>query len=200
VVKGSTPTQAGIQMLPMMGGLFVMSMVTGRVISKIGRYRMFPIAGTLLVAVAMLLLARLQIGTPIHVMYIDMGILGCGLGMVMQVLILAVQNSVEFRHVGVATSGATLFRSIGGSIGVAAFGAVFSNGLASRLEKLLPPDTELPHALGPTAIHALPQALRDDYLHAFAGALHTVYLAAACVVLVAFALAWLLKDHPLRKQ
>jgi fucose permease len=200
VVKGSTPSQAGMQMLPMMGGLFIMSMVTGRLISKIGKYRMFPIAGTLLVAVAMFLLARLQIATPIHVMYLDMGILGCGLGMVMQVLILAVQNTVEFRHMGVATSGATLFRSIGGSIGVAGFGAVFSNGLASRLETLVPTNTELPHALGPTAIHQLPPALRNDYLQAFAGALHTVYLSAACVVLLAFALAWLLKDHPLRKR
>jgi hypothetical protein len=174
--------------------------VTGRTISKIGRYRMFPIAGTLLVSVAMLLLARLQIDTPIHVMYLDMGILGCGLGMVMQVLILAMQNTVEFRHVGVATSGATLFRSIGGSVGVAAFGAVFSNGLAARLEKRIPPDTQLPHALGPAAIHQLPDALRADYLQAFAGALHMVYLSAACVVLLAFACAWLLKDHPLRKQ
>ncbi|MGY6257405.1 MDR family MFS transporter [Paraburkholderia caledonica] len=200
VVKGSTPTEAGMQMLPMMGGLFVMSMVTGRLISKIGRYRMFPIAGTLLVAIAMMLLARLQIDTPIHVMYLDMGVLGCGLGMVMQVLILAVQNTVEFKHMGVATSGATLFRSIGGSIGVAAFGAVFSNGLAARLEKLIPPDTELPHALGPAAIRHLPDALRADYLQAFAGALHTVYLSAACVVLLAFVLAWLLKDHPLREH
>ncbi|WP_233835214.1 MDR family MFS transporter [Paraburkholderia sp. ZP32-5] len=200
VVKGSTPSEAGMQMLPMMGGLFIMSMVTGRIISKIGKYRIFPIIGTLLVSIAMVLLARLQIDTPIHVMYLYVGLLGCGLGMVMQVLVLAVQNTVEFKHMGVATSGVTLFRSIGGSIGVASFGAVFSNGLASRLERLIPPDTELPHALGPAAIHQLPEALRNDYLHAFAGALHTVYLSAACVVVFAFALAWLLKDHPLRKQ
>jgi EmrB/QacA subfamily drug resistance transporter len=200
VVKGSTPSEAGMQMLPMMGGLLVMSVITGRIISKIGKYRMFPIGGTFLVCVAMILLARLQISTPIHVMYLYMGILGLGLGMVMQVLILAVQNTVEFRHMGVATSGATLFRSIGGSVGVAAFGAVFSNGLAARLQTLIPPDTELPRSLGPTAIHQLPAALRDDYLQAFAGALHTVYLSAACVVVLAFALAWLLKDHPLRKH
>ncbi|MEX3898971.1 MDR family MFS transporter [Paraburkholderia sp. BR10954] len=200
VVKASTPSQAGMQMLPMMGGLFILSMVTGRLISKIGKYRLFPIIGTFLVSVAMLLLARLQIDTPIHVMYLYMGLLGCGLGMVMQVLVLAVQNTVEFKHMGVATSGVTLFRSIGGSIGVAGFGAVFSNGLAARLEKLIPPDTELPQALGPAAIHQLPEALRNDYLHAFAGALHTVYLSAACVVVLAFALAWLLKDHPLRRH
>jgi EmrB/QacA subfamily drug resistance transporter len=200
VVKGSTPSEAGMQMLPMMGGLLVMSVITGRVISKIGKYRMFPIGGTFLVAVAMTLLARLEISTPIHVMYLYMGLLGLGLGMVMQVLILAVQNTVEFRHMGVATSGATLFRSIGGSVGVAGFGAVFSNGLAARLETLIPPDTELPHSLGPAAIHQLPTALRDDYLQAFSGALHMVYLSASCVVVLAFALAWLLKDHPLRKH
>ncbi len=97
-----------------------------------------------------------------------------------------------------ATSGATLFRSIGGSVGVAAFGAVFSNGLATRLQTLLPPNTELPSALGPVAIHQLPAALRDNYLQAFSGALHTVYLTAAGVVLLAFALAWLMRDHPLR--
>ena len=200
VVKGSTPSEAGMQMLPMMGGLLVMSVITGRVISKIGKYRMFPIGGTFLVAVAMTLLARLEISTPIHVMYLYMGLLGLGLGMVMQVLILAVQNTVEFKHMGVATSGATLFRSIGGSVGVAGFGAVFSNGLAARLQTLIPPDTELPHALGPAAINQLPIALRDDYLQAFSGALHMVYLSASCVVVLAFALAWLLKDHPLRKH
>ena len=200
VVNGSTPSEAGMQMLPMMGGLLVMSVITGRVISKIGKYRMFPIGGTFLVAVAMTLLARLEISTPIHVMYLYMGLLGLGLGMVMQVLILAVQNTVEFKHMGVATSGATLFRSIGGSVGVAGFGAVFSNGLAARLQTLIPPDTELPHALGPAAINQLPIALRDDYLQAFSGALHMVYLSASCVVVLAFALAWLLKDHPLRKH
>ncbi|WP_229514574.1 MFS transporter [Paraburkholderia terrae] len=200
VVKNSTPSEAGMQMLPMMGGVLLMSIITGRIISRIGKYRMFPIMGTFLVGVAMVLLTTLKLETPVHVMYAYMGVLGCGLGMVMQVLILAVQNAVPFKHLGTATSGATLFRSIGGSVGVAAFGAIFSNGLASRLQALIPPDTELPHALGPAAIHHLPAVLRDDYLQAFASALHTVYVVAACVVVLAFALAWLLRDHPLRKQ
>jgi len=133
-------------------------------------------------------------------MYLYMGLLGCGLGMVMQVLILAVQNTVEFRHMGVATSGATLFRSIGGSVGVAAFGAVFAHGLNARLAKVLTPDVELPQPLTPDAIHHLPTTLRDGYLNAFAGALHTVYLVAACVVVFAFVLAWLLQDVPLRNK
>jgi predicted MFS family arabinose efflux permease len=200
VVKGSSPSEAGMQLLPMMGGVMLMSVITGRLISRIGKYRMFPIAGTFLVAVAMILLARLKLNTPLTVMYVYMALLGCGLGMVMQVLILAVQNAVAFRHMGVATSGATLFRSIGGSVGVAAFGAVFSHGLNARLATVITPDVQLPQPLTPAAIHALPAALRDGYLNAFAGALHTVYLVAACVVVFSFALSWLLQDVPLRNK
>ncbi|WP_027819508.1 MDR family MFS transporter [Paraburkholderia bannensis] len=198
IVKGSTPSQAGVQMLPMMGGVLLMSVIAGRIISKIGKYRMFPIIGTACVAVAMMLLARLEIATPITQMYLYMGLLGCGLGMVMQVLILAVQNTVEFRHMGVATSGATLFRSIGGSVGVAAFGAVFSHGLHTRLATLMSADVELPQPLTPEVIRHLPPALHAQYLDAFAGALHTVYLSAACVVVLAFVLSWLMRNAPLR--
>jgi hypothetical protein len=134
------------------------------------------------------------------VLYVYVGMLGLGLGMVMQVLILAVQNSVHFRHMGVATSGATLFRSIGGSIGVAAFGAIFTNGLHARLDLLIPAGTELPRTLGPTTVHQLPPVLRDDYLQAFGGALHMVYLVAAGIIVLAFALTWFLEDVPLKKR
>jgi hypothetical protein len=156
--------------------------------------------GTALVSAAMLLLSTLDLDTPLAVMNIYMALLGLGLGMVMQVLVLAVQNVVEFRLTGVATSSAALFRSIGGSVGVAAFGAIFSNSLRPRLETLIPPGTELPQSLGPQAVAHLPAALHDDYLHAFAGSMHTVYLVAACIALIAFALSWFLKDHPLRKR
>jgi EmrB/QacA subfamily drug resistance transporter len=200
VVKGSTPSQAGIQLLPLMGGIVISSIVSGRIISKIGKYRFFPIAGTLLAGVAMGLLGTLQNSTPVEIMYVYVSLLGLGLGMVMQVLILAVQNSVHFRHMGVATSGVTLFRSIGGSIGVAAFGAIFTNELHARLAAIIPPGTELPHSLGPKTVHQLPPELRDDYLQAFGGALHMVYLIAACIIVVAFVLAWLLEDVPLRKK
>jgi EmrB/QacA subfamily drug resistance transporter len=198
VVKGSTPTAAGMQLLPMMGGVLLMSIVAGRLISRIGKYRMFPIFGTLLVAIGMVLLSTLKLDTPLATLNIYMGLLGCGLGMVMQVLILAVQNTVEHRHMGVATSGATLFRSIGGSIGVATFGAVFSNGLASRLQRMIPAGAELPHSMGPGTIHQLPDVLRADYLQAFAGSLHTVFIVAACIVTFAFVLSLFLKDYPLR--
>jgi EmrB/QacA subfamily drug resistance transporter len=200
VVKGSTPSQAGLQITPMMAGVLLSSIVSGRVISKIGKYRFFPIAGTALVACAMMLLSTLQLATPLPIMYAYMGLLGLGLGMVMQVLVLAAQNAVEFRFIGVATSGATLFRSIGGSVGVAAFGAIFTNGLRSRLEAVIPAGVELPQSLGPKAIQQLPAALHDDYLNAFAASMHTVYLVAAGIVLIAFALAWLIRNQPLRKH
>ncbi|WP_367188545.1 MDR family MFS transporter [Burkholderia sp. Ed8] len=200
VVKGSTPSQAGLQLLPMMGGMLVTSIVSGRLISRLGSYRMFPIAGTLIGGVAMALLATLTLDTPLHTMYAYMALLGIGLGMVMPVLTLAVQNTVEFRHMGVATSGATLFRSIGGSLGVAAFGALFSHGLQSRMMHARPAGTALPPALGPAAVHQLPGAVRDAYLHAFAGSLHVVYLSAATVIAIAFVLAWFVEDAPLRKH
>ncbi|NHL69327.1 MFS transporter [Burkholderia ambifaria] len=198
VVKGSTPSQAGMQLLPMMGGMLAMSIASGRLISRFGTYRPFPIAGTLLGGIAMALLSTLSLDTPLHTMYAYMALLGIGLGMVMPVLTLAVQNTVEFRHMGVATSGATLFRSIGGSLGVAAFGALFSHGLQSRLTQALPAGTELPPALGPAAVHQLPEAVRAAYLHAFAGSLHVVYLSAAGVIAIAFVLAWFVQSAPLR--
>jgi MFS family permease len=199
VVKGSTPSQAGMQMLPLMGGLLITSIASGRIISKIGKYRAFPIAGTLVACVAMFLLSTLKISTSIGVMYLYMGLLGAGLGMVMQVLVLAVQNGVEFQHMGVATSGVTLFRSIGGSIGVAAFGALFTQGLRTRLQEILPPGTNLPRLLGPATVHQLPAAVRDDYLQAFGDSMHSVYLIAGCFIAVAFVLACKLKNVPLRK-
>ncbi|MGU7778774.1 MDR family MFS transporter [Burkholderia sp. PU8-34] len=200
VVKGSTPSQAGMQLLPMMGGMLVMSVVSGRLISRLGKYRLFPIAGTLVGGIAMALLSTLSLDTPLNTIYGYMALLGIGLGMVMPVLVLAVQNTIDFRHMGVATSGVTLFRSIGGSLGVAAFGALFSNGLQSRLASTLPAGTELPPSLGPATVRHLPDAVRDAYLHAFAGSLHVVYLSAATVIAIAFVLAWFVEDAPLRKR
>jgi len=199
VAKGSTPSQAGLQILPMMAGILSTSIISGRLISRIGKYRWFPICGTALVACGMFLMSTLQLATPLHTMYLFMLLLGLGLGMVMQVLVLAVQNAVPFKNVGVATSGATLFRSIGGSVGVATFGAIFTNGLQSRLADTMPAGAELPRSMGPTTLEHLPAALRDTYLNAFAGSMHVVFLVAGAVVLLAFALSWFMQDKPLRK-
>jgi len=199
VVKNATPTSAGLQMLPLMGGLLVVSAVTGRLISRWGRYRMFPILGTLLQVVALGLLSRLDLDTPMALMNLYMGLLGAGLGMVMQVLVLAVQNSVEPRHMGVATSGATLFRSIGGAIGVSLFGALFSHALLGGLASDFDASAGGPASLSPAAVHALPAALQHSYLQAFSGAMQGVFLLAGGITSVAFALSWLLREVPLRR-
>ncbi|NNN24541.1 MDR family MFS transporter [Pseudomonas nitroreducens] len=195
VVKDATPTSAGLQMLPLMGAMLIVSAITGRLISRWGRYRVFPILGTLLQVIALALLSRLDLQSSMLQMNLYMALLGAGLGMVMQVLILAVQNNVEFRHMGVATSGATLFRSIGVSV----FGALFSHELMSRLVSAFPASVGSPANLSPAAVHALPAALRQAYLEAFSGSMHWVFLVACMVSAVAFALSWLLQEVPLRK-
>jgi hypothetical protein len=125
-------------------------------------------------------------------------VLGLGLGMVMQVLVLAVQNAVDPRNMGVATSGSTLFRQIGGSIGVAIFGTIFANRLNAELGSRLPPNVPRPSSDEPAAIRALPPPVRSAFEQAFAVALHPVFLTAAGVALLAFALAWLIPALPLR--
>ncbi|SKC04013.1 MDR family MFS transporter [Luteibacter sp. 22Crub2.1] len=199
VVKGVSPTGAGMQLLPLMGGVLVSSIVSGRVISRIGRYRIFPIVGTFIATVALTLLGTLHNDSPIALLYAYAGLLGLGLGMVLQVLILATQNSVDMKHMGVATSGVTLFRSIGGSVGVSVFGAVFSNGLQSRLADMMPAGVPAPHSLRPDAVNALPPDVHARYLEAFGASLHTVYDVGACVIAVAFFFAWWMKDMPLRR-
>ena len=199
VVKGSSPSAAGMQLLPLMGALLVSSIVSGRIISRIGRYRLFPIFGTLLSFIGMLMLGNLKLSTTLPQLYLYIGVLGFGLGMVMQVLVLAVQNSVSMKQLGVATSSVTLFRSIGGSIGVAAFGALFTQGLRSQLEKLIPEGTPIPRSLSAQAVQQLPAAIRDDYLQAFATALHSVYQISAGVMVLAFILSLLQKDVVLKK-
>ncbi len=198
VVKGVSPTRAGIALTPMMAGVLVTSIASGRIISRIGRYRLFPIAGTAVMTVGLALLATLSVGTGALTAGAYMLVLGLGLGSVMQVLVLAVQNAVDYRDLGVATSGTTLFRSIGGSIGVSLFGAIFTATLTANLAGRLPAGAALPAATASDAIQALPTAVRTVYLEAFTAALHPVFLYAAAVAALGFALTWFLKEVPLR--
>lgn len=197
VVKGVSPSAAGMQLTPMMGGVLLTSTISGQIISRIGRYRMFPILGTAVMSLGLFLLSTLTVETSTWFASGYMLVLGLGLGMVMQVLVLAVQNSVDFRDLGVATSGTTLFRSTGGSVGVSLFGAIFAASLASRLAAALP-GTALPGATDPHSIAMLPAAVRTAYLEAFTAALHPVFLSAAVIAVGAFGLSFLLKETPLR--
>ena len=205
VVRGASPTSSGLQLLPVMGGLLLTSIVSGQVITRTGRYRWFPIAGTAVGVVGLLLLAQLDRETSTALAAVYMLIFGMGLGMVMQVLVLAVQNAVDYEMLGVATSGATLFRSIGGSLGTALLGAVFSNKLSHELAATLPLGGRGAAAAGnvgsldPSAVEKLPASIRDAYLASFTDAVDLVFLVGAGIMFIAFLLTWLIPERPLRQ-
>ena len=199
IAKGVSPTRSGLQLTPLMLGLLVTSVVSGQLISRWGKYRIFPIIGTAVITVGMILLSRLGVSTSLWMAALAMVVLGLGLGMVMQVLVLAVQNAVDYKFLGVATSGSTMFRSIGGSIGVSLFGAIFANRLHTELAHRFGQNVHLPVATAPAAIRALPPAVRNSYAHALTAALSPVFFVAALISSVAFVLALLLPDVPLRQ-
>ncbi len=198
IVKGHSPTQSGLLLTPMMVGVLITSITSGNIISRTGRYRPFPIMGTAVAAIAVFLLSRLAVATPIWLAALYMLVLGLGLGMVMQVLVLAAQNAVPYKLLGVATSGSTLFRQIGGSIGVSIFGAIFANRLATEIADRLPRGVHVPAAANPTVIQHLPPAVKQPYIEAFTAAIQPVFLAATGFAIAAFLLTWLLREVPLR--
>ncbi|MQS39414.1 MDR family MFS transporter [Streptomyces katsurahamanus] len=204
VVHGISPTLSGVHMLPMVVGMLLASTVSGQLVSRTGRWKVFPIAGTGVTAIGLLLLHRLTETSSTWQISLYFFVFGSGLGLVMQVLVLVVQNAVSYADLGVATSGATFFRSIGASFGVAIFGTIFSNGLGSRLDEALrgravPPGADAGAlAADPQGIPKLPPDLRQPVIHAFSTAITSVFLYAVPVVLVAFAVAWFLKEDRLR--
>ena len=199
VVRGLSPTASGLQLLPLMAGLLMASIGSGQVITRTGRYRWFPILGTAIAAAGMLLLSRLDATTGTGEAAAYMFVLGVGLGLTMQVLVLAVQNAVPYAQLGMATSSATLFRSIGGSLGTAILGAIFANRLSHELGTVPGARTLDTASLNPAQLESLPRTLRDAYVGAFTDSLSTVFVIAGAVVAVAFLLAWFLEERPLRR-
>ncbi|MFD9392477.1 DHA2 family efflux MFS transporter permease subunit [Streptomyces sp. NPDC060000] len=204
VVRGVSPTLSGVHMLPMVAGLLLSSTVSGQIVSRTGRWKVFPIAGTGVTTLGLLLLHRLDEHSSTAGMSACFFVFGLGLGLVMQVLVLIVQNAVAYEDLGVATSGATFFRSIGASFGVAIFGTVFAGRLADKLTEAFR-GVRLPSGVSvgglesdPRGIPELPSALRPQALHAYASAITDVFLYAAPVALLGFVLAWFLKEDPLR--
>jgi EmrB/QacA subfamily drug resistance transporter len=204
-VHAATPTSSGLQLLPLVCGMLVTFTVSGRLVTKWGRYKIFPVIGTALMSVGLFLFSLLAPSTPLWVSSIYMVVLGLGIGCVMQVLVVAVQNAVPRSQLGTATSSSTFFRSIGGSFGVAVFGAIFNNRLAANLPRYLPPSAlRAVHgsniSASPAQLDALPPAIHHGYVLAFSDSLHAVFLIGAPISLLAFVLTWFLKDLPLRGQ
>jgi MFS family permease len=200
IVKNQSPTDSGLLMLPLMVGLVTTSIASGRVISRTGRYKPFPIAGLAQASVGFFLLSRLHADSSLVTAGLCMAIVGVGIGMVMQVLVLAVQNAVDRRDLGAATSAAMFFRSMGGAVGVAVFGALFSHRLRELLPDLLGgAGTGSGRLLGtPDAIHQLPPPGRDAVVHAFSASLQTVFLAAVPFSLAGFLVVLFLPELRLR--
>lgn len=201
MVDGASATESGLLMLPMMAGIVGASIVSGQLISHTGRYKVYPVLGSLVSAVGMWLLSRLETDTPRLHYSVWMAVLGTGIGMVMPVLVLAVQNAVRPADLGTATSANNYFRQIGGSVGAAVFGTLFANRLADALAERLPtragsplPD---PESITPQTVHALPPALRDLYIDAYADAMPRIFLYLVPVLVLGLLIAFFLKEKPL---
>ncbi|MBZ3903412.1 MDR family MFS transporter [Streptomyces griseiscabiei] len=204
VVHGVSPTMSGVHMLPMVFGLLLASTVSGQIVSRTGRWKVFPLAGTGVTTLGLLLLHQLDADSGDGEMSAYLFVFGTGLGLVMQVLVLVVQNAVSYEDLGVATSGATFFRSIGASFGVAVFGTVFAGHLGDKLTDALD-GTRLPSGVtveglksDPREIAELPAALRPSVLDAYASSITDVFVYAAPVALLGFVLAWFLREDRLR--
>ncbi len=201
MVDGASATESGLLMLPMMGGIVGASIVSGQLISRTGRYKVYPVLGGALSVAGMWLLSRLEADTPRLHYSVWMALLGAGIGMVMPVLILAVQNSVHPHDLGTATSANNYFRQIGGSVGAAVFGTLFADRLTDALADRLPagagpglPDAE---SLTPQLVHALPAALREGYIAAYTDAMPRIFLYLVPVLVLGLLVALFLKEKPL---
>ncbi|MEU8545111.1 DHA2 family efflux MFS transporter permease subunit [Streptomyces sp. NPDC048717] len=201
MVEGASATESGLLMLPLMGGIVVASVVSGRLISRTGRYKIYPVLGSAVATTGMWLLSRMETDTPRLQYSLWQAVLGLGIGLIMPVLVLAVQNSVRPFDLGTATSAHNYFRQIGGSVGAAIFGTLFASRLADALADRLPRDgaTALPSAdsITPQVVHALPPALRDAFVQAYADAMPRIFLYLVPVLALGLVLAFALKEKPL---
>jgi DNA-binding MarR family transcriptional regulator len=204
IVKGVSPTTSGLRLLPLMAGLLATSIGTGQLISRWGRYKVFPIIGTATMTVGLFLLSRLGPDTSTLASSLFMLVLGAGIGATMQVLVIAVQNAVDYADLGAGTSGTTFFRSIGGSFGTSVFGAIFDHVLPRNLQSALH-GLKLPQGIGvtsgasPAALAQLPPPVHSAFVSGYAASIRTVFMAAVPVGTIAFLLTWTLKELPLRR-
>jgi EmrB/QacA subfamily drug resistance transporter len=200
-VDGVSATESGFRTLPMVAGLLITSMGSGVIVGRTGRYKIFPVVGTAVMAVGFLLLSQMDAATPTWQQSVFLFVLGTGIGMCMQTLILTVQNTMSFTDLGVATSGVTFFRTIGSAFGAAMFGSLFANFLSDRLgPAMLASGAPARAAQSPQALHELSPAMAAPIVDAYADSLGTVFLCAVPIAVVGFVVALFLKEVPLREM
>ncbi|MEV0382836.1 MDR family MFS transporter [Nonomuraea sp. NPDC050643] len=204
IVKGLSPTNSGLMTLPMVVALFLAGVISGKIVTNTGKWKIFPVAGLLIVAIGLLLLSRLHVDSSEWLIGFDVAVLGVGLGLSMQMLILAAQNGSEPHDMASTTSGVSFFRSLGGAVGVAAFGAILTNRLMSELiEQATAAGIKLPGGgdfkLGsPGAIQQLPEPIKNIVLESFTRGLETVFMVGVPIALLGFLATLFLKELPLR--
>ncbi|MDX3099741.1 MDR family MFS transporter [Nonomuraea angiospora] len=204
IVKGLSPTESGLMTLPMVVALFLAGVISGKIVTQTGRWKIFPVVGLLVVAVGLFLLSRLHVDSSEWLIGFDVAVLGTGLGLSMQMLILAAQNGSELRDMASTTSGVSFFRSLGGAVGVAAFGAILTNRLRDEIADMLrAAHIALPGGsnvkLGsPSAIQQLPAPIKNIVLEAFTRGLETVFMVGVPIALLGFVATIFLKELPLR--
>lgn len=203
LVRGYSPTKSGLLMLPLVLGILTASIISGRLISKIGKYKIFPIIGTLLLTLGLWLFSHLTLTTSEWILGLWMFIIGAGLGSFMQVMTLAIQNSVARRELGTATSSATFFRSLGGSFGGAIFGTVLINRLVVHINEGVPANSGLPaidvsSIVGGADLKSLPPEMAGPVLEAFVRSFHDMFLYAIPFALAALIVALFLRETPLK--
>ena len=197
--EGVSATMSGVRMLPMVAGLIVASVGAGTMVSRTGKYRIYPIAGSIVMAVGMVLLARLDEHSSTLTTSLSMLVLGVGIGLSMQVLTIIVQNTVDYRDLGVATSGVTFFRTIGSAFGAAAFGTIYANQLTPKLTTAVVSSGADPSLVTtPEGVHSLPPEQHASVVAAYAEALQHVFASAVPVAVIALVVALLLKQVPMR--
>ncbi|MFC8282436.1 MULTISPECIES: MDR family MFS transporter [Streptomyces] len=205
-VDGDSATLSGVRTLPLVAGLLAASIFSGNVVSKTGRYRVFPIVGTLVMAAGLFLLSRMGPESGVWLESLYMVVLGLGIGLAMQVLTIAVQNTVDYADLGTATSGVTFFRTLGSAFGTAVFGTIYANALTPNLTDGIAqavaaggdPAVLARASESPQALHALPAAQVEPLAQAYAQTLHTVFLWTVPVALIGFVVALFLKEVKLR--
>ncbi|MGW7451778.1 MDR family MFS transporter [Streptomyces sp. NPDC054787] len=200
-VQGASATNSGLLLLPMLLSMMAVSLIAGRITTNSGKYKIFPIVGGALMVVGLFLLATMDTGTSRLVSGVYMAVLGAGLGFLMQITMLVAQNSVEMKDMGVASSSATLFRTLGGSFGVALMGSLFTAQVKDTMSDRLGPQAA--GAAGSAQLDAaslakLPEAVREAYQHAVAAGTHSAFLLGAAVAVLGFVAAWFVKEVPLR--
>ncbi len=200
-VDGVSATTSGLRTLPMVAGMLITSIGSGNIVGRTGRYKVFPVAGTATMAVGFGLLSSMDATTPTWQQSVYLFVLGAGIGLCMQVLVLVVQNTANFADLGVATSGVTFFRTIGSSFGAAIFGSLFANFLAARIGPALAAGgAPLRAAESPQALHALSPEMAAPIVDAYADSLGSVFLCAVPVAIVGFVVSLFLKEMPLREM